>query len=126
MTIYQWSRVSQLIRFKIDAFDANLDDTEAEMEDSQPDTMKKGGSYKVGDIILGSVQKPVSFEEVSATHNNDPAFSQFYRKFSQFLHTQYLSEYANFDVKNLKVCFHSHSDNLISDEIFHRYLNIDI
>lgn len=111
MTIYQRSLVSRLIRFRIDTFEANLDDDEVEMEDSRPSTMKQGGSFKVGHIILGSVQKPVSFEEVSAAHSNDPAFSNFYNKFSRFLRTQNIDslEYADFDGKKLKVRFH---DNL--------------
>ena len=109
MTIYQRSLVLRLIRFKIDAFDANLDDDEVEMEDSRPSTMKQGGSFKAGHIILGSVQKPVSFEEVSAAHNNNPAFSHFYGRFSRFLRTQYSFEYADFNGKKLKVRFH---DNL--------------
>ena len=109
MTIYQRSLVSRLIRFRIDTFEANLDDDEVEMEDSRPSTMKQGGSFKVGHIILGSVQKPVSFEEVSAAQNNDPAFSHFCSRFSRFLHAQYSFEYADFDGKKLKVRFH---DNL--------------
>ena len=96
MIIYQWSQVSQHIQFMIDVFDENFDDPEAEMpvEDSWPDTMKQGGSFKLGHIILGAVQKPTSFEQVSAAHNDDPAFSQFYSKICQFLHTLYTS--ANF------------------------------
>ena len=88
MIIYQWSQVSQHIQFMIDVFDENFDDPEAEMpvEDYQPDTMKQGGSFKLGHIILGAVQKPTSFKRVSAAHNDDPAFSQFYGKFCQFLH----------------------------------------
>lgn len=110
MTIYQRSLVSRFTRFKIDTFDADSDDAVDEvMEDSRPSTMKQGGSFKAGHIILGSVQKPVSFEEVSAAHSNDPAFSHFYRKFSQFLRTQDIDnfEYADFDGKKLKkVRFH--------------------
>ena len=110
MTIYQRSLVSWFTRFKIDTFDADSDDAVNEvMEDSQSSTMKQGGSFKAGHIILGSVQKPVSFEEVSAAHSNDPAFSHFYRKFSQFLRTQDIDnfEYADFDGKKLKkVRFH--------------------
>ena len=44
MIIYQWSLVSWFIRFKIDVFDANLDDAEVEMEDSPPSTIKQGRS----------------------------------------------------------------------------------
>lgn len=106
MTIYQWSQVSQLIRFKINAFDAKLDDdAEAEMEDSRPGTMKQGGSFKLGHIVLGSVQKPTSFEQVSEAHNDDLAFSHFYRRFSDFLRTQYSSDYGDLNSKKFKVRF---------------------
>ena len=98
MIIHQWSQVSQLIRFKIDIFDEKLDDDpEAEIKDSRPDTMKKGGSFKVGHIILGAVQKHSSFEQVSAAHKDDPAFSHFHNKFRHFLRTQYISEFTDLD-----------------------------
>jgi hypothetical protein len=111
MIIYQWSRVSQLIRFKIDAFDEKVTDdvNAAEREDSRPDTMK-GGNFKIGHIILGAVQKPSSFEQVSAAHKDDPAFSHFYNKFRQFLRTHYISEFADLDAvldQKFKVCFHN-------------------
>ena len=110
MTIYQWTRVSQLIRFKIDIFDKKFDDFEAEMqvEDSRPDTMKQGGSFKLGHIVLGSVQKETSFEEVSAAHKTDPAFSNFYNRFQQFLQNGYSSEFADLNTvlqQNFKVSF---------------------
>jgi hypothetical protein len=111
MILYQWSQVSQLIRFKIDAFDEKVrvaDD--AEEEDSRPDTMKQGGSFKIGHIILGAVQKPSSFEQVSAAHKDDPAFSHFYNRFRQFLRTQYISEFADIGTvldQKFKVCFHN-------------------
>lgn len=110
MTIYQWTQVSQLIRFKIDIFDKKFDDFEAEMqlEDSRPDTMKQGGSFKLGHIVLGSMQKQTSFEEVSAAHKNDPAFSHFYNRFRQFLQTRYSSEFADLNTvlsQNFKVIF---------------------
>lgn len=94
MTIYQWTQVSQLIRFKIDIFDKEFDDLEAEtqLEDSRPDTMKQGGSFKLGHIVLGSVQKQTSFEEVSAAHKNDPAFSNFFNRFRQFIQNRYRSD----------------------------------
>jgi hypothetical protein len=98
MIIHQWSQISQLIRFKIDVFDGRFDnDLEAEIEDSRPDTMKQGGSFKVGHIILGAVQKHSSFEEVSAAHKDDPAFSHFHSRFRHFLRTQYVSEFADLD-----------------------------
>jgi len=116
MTIYQWSRVSQLIRFKIDVFDKKFEDPEAEMDNSRPDTLKPGGSFKLGHIILGAVQKPSSFEQVSATHKDDPAFSNFHSRFRQFLRTQYSSEFADLDTalsQQFKVCFHNLSALII-------------
>jgi hypothetical protein len=111
MIIYQRSQVSQLIRFKIDVFDDKFDnDPEAEFEDSRPDTLKQGGSFKVGHIILGAVQKLCSFEQVSADHKEDPAFSHFYSRFRHFLRTQYTLEFANLDVvldQKFKVHFHN-------------------
>ena len=111
MIIYQWTQVSQLIRFKIDIFDEKIDkDLEAEMEDSRPDTMKQGGSFKVGHIVLGAVQKRSSFEQVSAAHKDDPAFSHFYNKFCQFLRAEYISEFADLDKvldQKFKVHFHN-------------------
>lgn len=119
MIMYQWSQVSQLIRFKIDVFDEKFaNDAEAEKEDSRPDTMKQGGSFKIGHIILGAVQKPSSFEQVSAGHKDDPAFSHFHNKFRHFLRTQYNSEFANLDMvldQKFKVCFHNSSTALTSD-----------
>jgi hypothetical protein len=108
MIIYQWTQVSQFIRFKIDIFDEKVDDLEAEMQDSRPDTMKQGGSFKIGHIVLGSVQKQTSFEDVSAAHKNDPAFSRFYSRFRQFLQTRYSSEFADLDTvlsQNFRVSF---------------------
>jgi hypothetical protein len=111
MILYQWSQVSQLIRFKIDAFDEEFaDDPEAEKEDSQPDTMKQGSSFKCGHIVLGAVQKHSSFEQVSAAHMHDPAFSHFYNKFRHFLQTEYTSKFADLDTvlsQNFKVHFHN-------------------
>jgi hypothetical protein len=111
MIVHQWSQVSQLIRFKIDMFDEKFNnDSEAEIEDSRPDTMKQGGSFKVGHIILGAMQKHSSFEQVSAAHKDDPAFSHFHNRFCQFLRTQYISEFADLDMaltQKFKVCFHN-------------------
>jgi hypothetical protein len=140
MIIYQWSQVSQLIRFKIDVFDEKFDnDPEAEIENSRPDTMKPGGSFKVGHIILGAVQKHTSFEQVSATHKDDPAFSNFYNKFRQFLRTHYIPELANLDTvlnQKFKVCFQNlstchidmvngqHGGPDLNAKTFFRYMNI--
>ena len=123
MIVYQWSQVSQLIWFKIDVFDENLkftnsDDAETEKEDSQPDTMKQGGSFKIGHVTLGAVQKPSSFEQVSAAHKDDPAFSNFHNKFCHFVRPQYISKFANFDMvldQKFKVCFYNSSTALTSD-----------
>jgi hypothetical protein len=115
MIIYQRSQVSQLIRFKIDAFDDNLkfdDDPEAEIKDYRPNTLKQGGSsgFKVGHIVLGTVQKLCSFEQVSADHKEDPAFSHFYNRFRQFLWTRYILEFESLDGvldQKFKVRFHN-------------------
>ena len=110
MIIYQWMQVSQLIRFKIDVLDETFDDSEAEMQDSRPDTMKQGGSFKIDHIVLGAVQKQTSFEQVSAAHKNDPAFSHFYSRFRQFLQTRYISEFADLCrvlSQKFKVSFHN-------------------
>lgn len=113
MIIYQRSQVSQLIRFRIDVFDDNFNDhldPEAEIEDSPPDTMKQGGSFRVDHIILGAVQKHSSFEQVSAAHMDDPGFSHFYNKFRHFLRTQYTSEFSDLDtVLNQKFKVHFHN-----------------
>ena len=111
MVIYQWRQVSQLIRFKIDLFDEKFDGPEDEMQDSPPvnDTMKHSTSLKFGHIVLGAMQKPSSFKQVSAAHENDPAFSRFYSRFCQFLQNGYGSEFADLDTvlsQESKVSFH--------------------
>jgi hypothetical protein len=111
MIFHQWSQVSQLIRFRIDAFDEEFaDDPEAEKEDSRPDTMKQGGSFKCGHIVLGAVQKHSSFELVSAAHLHDPAFSHFYHRFRHFLQTEYRSKFDDLDTilsQDFEVRFHN-------------------
>lgn len=119
MTIHQWSQVSQLIRFKIDDFDGKFaNDPEAEMEDSRPETIKQGGSFKLGHVVLGAVQKSTSFEQISAAHKDDSAFSQFHNKFRHFLRTQSSSVFANLDKvllsQKLKVHFYNLSTQTLS------------
>ena len=99
MCISQWSQISQFIRFQIDVFDEKFtDDPEVEMEDSQPDTMKQGSSFKLGHIFLGAMQKHCSFEQISVTHANDLAFSQYENRFSQFLCAQSEFTVADLDM----------------------------
>jgi hypothetical protein len=130
MIIYQWSQVSQLIRFKIDVFDAReefADDPEAEKEDSRPNTMKQGSSFKCGHIVLGAVQKQSSFEQVSAAHMDDSAFSHFYHKFRHFLQTQYNSKFVDLETvlsQKFQVRFHNLSTWLHLNAKLYRYLNI--
>ena len=83
------------------------------MQDFSPvtgnDTMKHSASLKLGHIVLGAVQKPSSFEQISAAHKDDPAFSRFYSRFRQFLQTGYSSEFADLDTvlsQEFKVSFH--------------------
>ena len=83
MELDQWSWISKSIRFKIDLFDEKFDeDVDVSMEDSQPDTMKPGGSFKSGHIVLGAVQKCCLLKEIAAAHADDPAFTLFQYKFS--------------------------------------------
>jgi hypothetical protein len=85
--------------------------------------MKRGGSFKVGHIILGAVQKHSSFEQVSANHKDDPAFSHFYNRFRQFLRTQYVSEFADLDTV-LDQKFKVHFNNLITRSTLTRTQNL--
>jgi hypothetical protein len=85
MCIDQWSRISQSIRFKVDLANGKFseDDLEVDVEDSQPDTMKQGGFFTVGHIILGAVQKHhYSLWQVLDTWAADPAFTRLHSKFS--------------------------------------------
>jgi hypothetical protein len=119
MIFYQWSQVSQFIRFKINVFDEEFaDDPEAEKEDSRPDTIKHGGSFKCGHIVLGAVQKHSSFQQVSAAHLHDPAFSHFYNRFRHFIQTEYRSKFDDLDTilsQNFEVRFH-YSSTYITPE----------
>jgi hypothetical protein len=83
MELDQWSRISKSIRFKIDVIDGRFDeDADVNMEDSRPDTIKPGGSFKSGHIVLGAVQKRCLLKEIAAAHADDPAFTRFQYKFS--------------------------------------------
>lgn len=102
MRIDQWSRISQSIRFKVDLADGKFseDDLEVNVEDSQPDTIKRGGSFTVGHIILGAVQKHrYSLQQVSATCADDPAFTRLHGKFSQFVRSEFASEFNSADLE---------------------------
>ena len=68
------------------------------MEDYQPDTMKQARSFKLGHNILGTIHKHCSFEQISVTHANNPAFSQFQNGFSQFLRAQSEFTVADLDM----------------------------
>jgi hypothetical protein len=98
MELDQWSRISKSIRFKIDIFDGKFDedsDVDVGMEDSRPDTMKPGGSFKSGHIVLGAVQKRCSLKDIAAAHEDDPAFTRFQYKFSQFIRANFSSIFSN-------------------------------
>lgn len=47
------------------------------MQDPRPDTMKLGGSFKSGHVVLGAVQKCCLLKQIAAAHADDPAFTQF-------------------------------------------------
>jgi hypothetical protein len=90
MELDHWSQLSKSIRFKIDIFDEknneDLDvDVSKELEDSRPDTMKPGGSFKSGHIVLGAVQKRCSLKQIADDHADDPAFTRLHSKFGQFI-----------------------------------------
>jgi len=99
MELDQWSRISKSIRFKIDLFDGKFDeDLEIGMEDSRPETMKPGGSFKAGHIVLGAVQKRCSLKQIAGAHADDPAFTRFQYKFSQFIQANFALEFDNSDL----------------------------
>jgi hypothetical protein len=90
MELDHWSQISKSIRFKIDLFDEIFDEdvdsnltSSMDLEDSQPDTMKLGGSFKSGHIVLGSVQKCCLLKQVADAHADDPAFTRFDNNFRQ-------------------------------------------
>jgi hypothetical protein len=86
MELDHWSQLSKSIRFKIDVFDENNEDVDVmELEDSRPDTMKPGGSFRSGHIVLGAVQKRCSLKQIADDHADDPAFTRFHSKFGQFI-----------------------------------------
>jgi hypothetical protein len=95
------------IRFKIDIFDQQnkdeneLDDVDASIEDSRPDTMHTKGPFKSGHIILGAAQRFSSFSEVSAAHSDDPAFSHFKNKFNHFIRTNFNLEFNDNDLHSI-------------------------
>ena len=96
MELDQWSRISKSIRFKIDVVDGKFnEDVDVDMEDSQPDTMKLGGSFKSGHIVLGAVQKRCLLNQIAAAHADDPAFTRFQYKFSQFIRVENFSKFSN-------------------------------
>ncbi|KAF8961518.1 hypothetical protein BDZ97DRAFT_1921202 [Flammula alnicola] len=95
---HRW-RISKLIRFQIDLYDGKFnEDPEVDIEDSRPDTMKPGSSFKCRHIIFGAVQKRCSFKDISAAHADDPAFTRFLIKFSHFLRGNFSSEFSNADL----------------------------
>lgn len=100
MELDQWSRISKSIRFKIDIFDGSFDKDVGVgvMEDSRPDTLKPGGSFKSGHIVLGAVQKRCLLKEIAAAHTDDPAFTRFQYKFSQFIRENFSNRFSNADM----------------------------
>ena len=97
MELDHWSQISKSIRFKINIFDGKFEDVDVSMEDSRPDTMKPGGSFKSGHIVLGAVQKHCLLKQIAAAHADDPAFTQFQNKFSQFIQANF-SEFSDEDM----------------------------
>jgi hypothetical protein len=99
MELDQWSRISKSIRFKIDVIDGKFDeDVDVSLEDSKPDTMKLGGSFKSDHIFLGAVQKRCSLKQIEAAHADDPAFTRFQYKFGQFIRENFSSKFSNADM----------------------------
>lgn len=103
MELDHWSRISKSIRFKIDTFDEKFDEDSIDisMEDSRPDTMKLGGSFKSGHIVLGAVQKRCMLKEIAAAHVDDPAFTRFQYKFRQFIQDNFASKFSNADMDTI-------------------------
>jgi hypothetical protein len=99
MELDHWSQISKSIRFKIDLFDGKFDeDDDFDMEDSRPETMKQGGSFKSGHIFLGAVQKRCSLQEIADAHPDDPAFTRFRHKFRQFIQDNFSSKFSDADM----------------------------
>jgi hypothetical protein len=102
MELDQWSRISKSIRFRIDVFDGKFDDdNDVNMEDSRPDTMKLGGSFKSGNIVLGAVQKRRLLKEIAVEHADDPAFTGFQHKFIRFIQEKFSSKFSKEDMDTI-------------------------
>lgn len=85
METYLWFQAAKGLRFQINVLDGKFEEEEKNAPDSTPETLKKNGTFKAGQISMGSPEKPCFIEQIEAKGVNEPAFQNFLSKFHHFL-----------------------------------------
>jgi hypothetical protein len=83
MKIDHWQHVALLIRAQIDISEGRFDEDEPDALEDSKDSSSLSQEFR--NIVLGAMQKPLSFSAIESTHSEDPAFKKFRERFCRFL-----------------------------------------